>query len=119
MPLFSSAGVAIQYRLRNMPSQRHSENLRELVRQRDNNRCAYCLTGEANSGIPLTVDHIIPTSKGGQTAIDNLCLACRPCNEFKAGSIEAQDPLTGEIALLFNPRTNNGPIISSGALTVL
>lgn len=53
----------------------------------------------------MTFDHIQPRSKGGATSFENLCLACRTCNEYKSDSTEAKDPLTGEIVLLFNPRT--------------
>ncbi len=63
------------------------------------------LTTEANSGIPMSFDHIQPRSKGGETTFENLCLACRSCDEFKADSTAAIDPLTGETAPLFNPRT--------------
>jgi hypothetical protein len=82
-----------------------SERLREQVNQADHNRCAYCQTSEANCGIPLTIDHIQPISRGGETSFENLCLACRPCNEFKATLTEAEDPLTGETVRLFNPRS--------------
>ncbi|TGB13887.1 HNH endonuclease [Streptomyces sp. MZ04] len=41
-------------------------------------RCAYC-------GIPgdLTVDHVIPISRGGRHAIGNLVPACLTCNLTK------------------------------------
>lgn len=52
----------------------------------------------------MTHDHIIPRSKGGDTSFQNLCLACRNCNEFKSDTTQACDPLTGKPALLFNPR---------------
>jgi len=81
--------------------------LRQRVRRADRERCAYCLTSEANSGIPLTVDHIWPLSRGGQTIFENLCLACRICNEFKTDRTDAEDPLTGDTYPLFNPRTQN------------
>ena len=84
-----------------------SERLREQVSLADRNRCAYCQTSEANCGIPLTIDHIQPISKGGETSFENLCLACRPCNEFKATLTIAEDPLTGETVPLFNPRTQS------------
>jgi hypothetical protein len=45
-----------------------------------------------------------PRSKGGETTFNNLCLACRSCNEFKADATEAIDPLSGETTPLFNPR---------------
>ncbi len=71
----------------------------------DSSRCCYCLTIEANSGIPMTYDHIQPVSKNGKTSFENLCLACRICNEFKSDATEAVDPLLGETVPLFNPRT--------------
>jgi hypothetical protein len=82
-----------------------SERLRAQVSRADHHCCAYCQTSEANSGIPLTIDHILPISKGGKTSFENLCLACFTCNEFKGTLIEADDPLTGDTVLLFNPRT--------------
>ena len=51
----------------------------------------------------MTYDHIQPISKGGKTSLENLCLACRSCNEFKGSLTEAIDPLTGEALGLFNP----------------
>ncbi len=54
-------------------------------------------------GMRFTVDHIIAESLGGQTDIDNLCLACWDCNLIKNKRIAAPDPDTGEIVLLFHP----------------
>jgi len=88
------------------------EELRTRIIETDRNRCAYCQTSEDNSGIPLTIDHIQPQSKGGKTEFENLCQACWTCNEFKAALTEAVDPLTGETAALFNPRLQiNRPVI--------
>ncbi|WP_157229275.1 HNH endonuclease [Rivularia sp. PCC 7116] len=53
----------------------------------------------------MTYDHIQLLSKGGKTSFKNLCLACRSCNELKSDYTEAMDPLTGETAPIFNPRT--------------
>lgn len=80
------------------------ESLRNQIANSDRQRCCYCLTTEANSGISMTYDHIQPVSKGGETSFGNLCLACRSCNEFKSDATEAVDPLTGETVSLFNPR---------------
>jgi hypothetical protein len=79
------------------------ESLKIQIREGDRHRC-YCLTSEANSGLPMSFDHIHPQSKGGNTSFENVCLACRSCNEYKSDLTEAQDPLTGEIVPLFNPR---------------
>lgn len=84
-----------------------STNLRAQIEQTDRGRCCYCQTQEANSGIPLSFDHILPRSKGGETSFENVCLACRACNEFKAASTTGIDILTGESVSLFNPRSQN------------
>jgi HNH endonuclease len=52
----------------------------------------------------MTHDHILPRSKGGETTLQNLCLACRSCNEFKSDATQGNDPLTGETVPLFHPR---------------
>ncbi len=44
------------------------ENLRTQIAEHDKKRCCYCLTTEANSGIPMTHDHILAVSKGGDIA---------------------------------------------------
>jgi len=63
----------------------------ELLIQRDGRHCHYCkrpvrLARElsAHRKDDATIDHKIPTSKGGANAPDNLLLACRECNEAKA-----------------------------------
>lgn len=81
------------------------DGLKAQIEQEDRQRCCYCLTSEANSGISMTFDHIQPRSKGGATSFENVCLACRTCNEYKSNSTTAIDPLTGEMNPLFNPRT--------------
>jgi len=63
------------------------------------------LTQEVVSGVPLTLEHIMPKAKGGQDIEENLWLSCRLCNEAKATLTEAVDPQTGDLAPLFNPRT--------------
>lgn len=80
-------------------------SMRQELAEKCRHRCSYCLMTEVNTGIPMTVDHIIPVSKGGESNLANLCLACYRCNEFKAHQTEAEDPLTGETVPLFNPRT--------------
>jgi 5-methylcytosine-specific restriction endonuclease McrA len=60
-------------------------------------RCGYCQTQEVVSGIPLTIEHITPTAKGGSDDNENLWLSCRLCNEKKGMLVEALDPDTGEM----------------------
>lgn len=52
-------------------------NRREVLK-RDNHSCQYC-----GSNKHLTLDHIIPVSKGGQHKWDNVVTACEPCNQRK------------------------------------
>jgi len=46
--------------------------------KRDNNTCQYC-----GSYRDLTLDHVIPKSKGGKTNWNNLITACHRCNTIK------------------------------------
>ncbi len=45
---------------------------------RDKYKCAYC-----GSNKDLTIDHIIPVSRGGKSNFDNCIAACKPCNNKK------------------------------------
>ena len=79
-------------------------SLRQRVVAEFCSRCAYCHTLTAITGARLVIDHIIPEATGGQTVLENLCLACHSCNEFKGAQIEAQDQLTDERVPMFHPR---------------
>ena len=48
-------------------------------------RCAHC--GKVISKDNVTVEHIIPLSKGGSNEMDNLVALCHDCNEDKADFI--------------------------------
>jgi hypothetical protein len=78
--------------------------LRRRVAAQARSRCGYCLTQEIVSGVPLTVEHIIPIARGGRTVEENLWLSCRLCNESKGVLTEAVDPESGATVPLFNPR---------------
>jgi hypothetical protein len=67
-------------------------------------RCVYCRTPTSISGARLVVDHIVPEAAGGQTEIENLCLACHACNEFKGAQVTAEDPVSGKVVRLYHPR---------------
>lgn len=82
-----------------------SSALRQRIRQQASARCGYCLTQEIVSGIPLTIEHLLPKAKGGEDCEDNLWLSCRLCNEAKGVLTEARDPKTNLIVPLFHPRT--------------
>jgi len=80
-----------------------SPKLRNQVAERTNYRCAYCLTDEQIAGVRHTIDHIIPQSLGGQTIVENLCLACWDCNLIKNNRVAGFDPETESLAPLFHP----------------
>ena len=52
---------------------------------RDNHECQYC-----GSGDELTIDHIIPSSKGGKNNFENCVCACRPCNHKKGNRMPSE-----------------------------
>jgi 5-methylcytosine-specific restriction endonuclease McrA len=52
---------------------------------RDNYVCAYC--GKICSTDEVTIDHIIPKSKGGKWTWENLVTACVECNRKKKDNI--------------------------------
>lgn len=51
---------------------------RKNVMRRDRNRCQYC--GNRDK---LTIDHVMPRSRGGRDSWENLVTACVPCNNRK------------------------------------
>lgn len=63
---------------------------RNLLR-RDRFRCQYC-----GSTDRLTLDHVLPKSRGGKDTWENLVAACVPCNNRKGSRTpeEAAMPLT-------------------------
>ena len=48
---------------------------------RDQYTCQYCSTQPGKNH--LTVDHVIPRSKGGLTVWENVVTACATCNQRK------------------------------------
>jgi 5-methylcytosine-specific restriction endonuclease McrA len=54
---------------------------RRTVLARDHYTCQYC--GATPGRVDLTVDHIVPRSRGGETTWDNVVTACRRCNVRK------------------------------------
>lgn len=63
-------------------------NARNLVFERDGWRCSYC--GRDFSGLRrktrlrlLTLDHVVPRSRGGSDNAENLVASCVKCNGEK------------------------------------
>jgi 5-methylcytosine-specific restriction endonuclease McrA len=55
---------------------------RRAILARDGYVCQYC--GSAGR---LTLDHVIPRSRGGTTSWDNVVASCAPCNTRKGSSL--------------------------------
>ena len=63
----------------NLPRRRPSDRIsRRAVFARDRHRCQYC-----GSDRHLTLDHVVPRSRGGEDTWDNLVTSCAPCNRKK------------------------------------
>lgn len=77
---------------------------RDYVLRRAGRTCEYCRAMERYSPDPLSVEHIVPRSKGGADSHENLASSCQGCNNHKIRNTEAPDPHTGEMVLLFHPR---------------
>jgi 5-methylcytosine-specific restriction endonuclease McrA len=56
---------------------------RKAVLARDSYTCQYC--GREAAG--LTVDHVIPRSRGGQSVWENIVASCAPCNRRKGNRL--------------------------------
>lgn len=65
-----------------LPKQEVKLNRRNIY-ARDENRCQYC--GKRFSTSDLSIDHVVPRSRGGTTAWENLCCCCLKCNVKKGG----------------------------------
>jgi hypothetical protein len=81
-----------------------SKSLRQQVINEAGYRCEYCRTSSRLIGMPLVMDHILPSYLGGNDERENLAACCYRCNEFKGAKITANDPVTNESISLFNPR---------------
>ena len=77
--------------------QGRSSTKRSRILARDRYRCQYC--GRKGGAFDLTIDHIVPRSRGGRTAAENLCAACLACNQRKGN----RTPEEARMPLLANP----------------
>ena len=65
---------------------------------RDHNRCQYCR--RRFSAAELSLDHVVPRSRGGRTTWDNIVSACLKCNVGKGG----RTPREAGMELVTRPR---------------
>lgn len=54
---------------------------RSNITLRDRFKCQYC--GDAVTLTTVTMDHVVPASRGGATSWDNIVASCMPCNSRK------------------------------------
>ena len=78
--------------------------LERFVRQRAQQRCEYCRIPAFLEWLHFQIDHVIAQKHGGETAADNLALACFHCNSYKGPNIAGIDPRTGRLVRLYHPR---------------
>ena len=67
---------------------------------RDRHTCVYCGAREQ-----LTIDHMVPESRGGETSFENCVAACQPCNNKKSNRTPSE-------AKMFPSRRPYTPTIS-------
>jgi len=82
---------------------------RRAVFARDGHRCQYCGAAAEN------IDHVVPRSRGGAHAWDNVVACCRPCNSRK------EDRLPHEAGLVLRsspaqPRDRMWSLIAGGGI---
>lgn len=68
---------------------------RNLIYKRDNYTCGYCGCKQN-----LTIDHILPRSRGGEDTWENLVTSCSKCNTKKGN----KTPKEANMKLLFYPK---------------
>tara|TARA_R100000278_G_C5429190_1_gene149475 strand:+ start:107 stop:598 length:492 start_codon:yes stop_codon:yes gene_type:complete len=78
---------------------------RQNIVWRDNNQCQYC--GNYFPTDKLTMDHVIPKSRGGKNTWENLVAACMKCNQKKgcrtvkeSGMIPRNSPVRPKVNIL-------------------
>lgn len=69
---------------------------RKNLFRRDGMRCQYC----GKSNVQLTIDHIVPRSRGGKEEWENLVVACISCNNKKGN----RTPEEAGMKLLCKPK---------------
>lgn len=77
---------------------------RRIITERAQIRCEYCPCPAEYATQSFDIDHIVPLSRGGRTAVDNLALACSGCNSYKFNRNTAPDPIDGADTPLYHPR---------------
>lgn len=85
------------YRFDRVPKHSLRFNRRNLF-ARDGHSCQYC--GDAKPLSQLSVDHVVPRSRGGPTSWENTVCCCRACNTTKG----SRTPKEARMKLLSEPK---------------
>jgi hypothetical protein len=78
--------------------------LRRRVSARARGFCEYCLVHEEDTYFGCEADHIISYKHGGTNTIENLALACLPCNRAKGSDIGSL--VHDRFTRFYNPRSD-------------
>jgi 5-methylcytosine-specific restriction endonuclease McrA len=92
-------------------SGRHTEKEWRALCSSFDERCAYCGARAA-----LTVDHVVPITRGGSNSIENILPACMSCNRRKNARLLSEWTPPSP---LFNPRDAVMPFIPFVGLVML
>ena len=87
--LFASPSVIRMVYLIHRPRPRVKLTRKEVF-IRDGYTCQYC----GRQVHDLTIDHVVPRSRGGMHTWDNLVSACKPCNHRKGGKLLVDTRMT-------------------------
>jgi 5-methylcytosine-specific restriction endonuclease McrA len=96
-------GIPLPSVIRLLEFRKVPQHISRLTRKnfyvRDHFRCQYC--GVRFEPQDLTLDHVIPKSRGGPGSWENLVTCCKPCNRRKGNKSLAEAGMT----LLHKPKT--------------
>jgi 5-methylcytosine-specific restriction endonuclease McrA len=106
---FAEPSVVRLWHFVRVPYQARIALNRRAVFARDGHRCQYCGDSAEN------IDHVIPRSRGGLHAWENVVASCRPCNARK------RDHLLEESGMRLRrppsvPRQRTFILVASGAI---
>jgi 5-methylcytosine-specific restriction endonuclease McrA len=88
-----------------LPKQKLHLNRRNVL-ARDGHICQYC--GRHFPTLQLSIDHVFPQSRGGETTWENVVCACLPCNVRKGG----RTPSEAKMKLIHMPvRPKRNPML--------
>jgi len=76
--------IRLSYYVR-IPRHESRKITRRAVFARDGYSCQYC-----GSGSRLTMDHVVPRSRGGKSSWENVVTSCAPCNHRKGDRLPAE-----------------------------